>query len=477
MWGHGPHRTFSYPCDTAISPATVADLRQAWFFNADDTVTATPAVVDASVYVGDWSGTFYALDLETGEPRWTFRAEPRPLLYAGQIVSSAAVADAGGVRTVYFGGGDTLYALRAEDGALRWKHRLGEDRDDDPTEIESSPVVVDGIVIVGWDVHNSSDGEPAGLAALDAATGEQVWRFETAPRTDGTGPGCGDVWSSPSVDRERGTVFAGTGNCVLSPEGWGPYAEAVFSVDLHTGASGWVHQPHEPNNDDNDFAGAPNLFEAGGRALVGLGNKDGVYYAVDRETGELVWSTRAAEPGIPRPGRDYSTGGFIGPTAVADGVVVGGTAVGGDPYLHAFDAATGDILWQQPVAAPTYAAAAEANGVVFIGGTDFTFRALDLRTGEVLWSREVLGAVSGEPWSWATTSSCPRGSGSPASRSGPATAGSTASPWTRGPGRPRPGPRAPASRPPPPRPRTAWSSSGPASPSGASASRARSPST
>ena len=102
-----------------------------------------------------------------------------------------------------------------------------------------------------------------------------------------------------------------------------------------------------------------------------------------------------AEPGIPEPGNDYSTGGFIGPTALADGVIVGGTAVGGAPYLHAIDAASGDVLWQQDVAGPTYAAAAEANGVVFIGGTDFTFRALDLRSGDVLWERELSGAVSG----------------------------------------------------------------------------------
>jgi len=73
----------------------------------------------------------------------------------------------------------------------------------------------------------------------------------------------------------------------------------------------------------------------------------------------------------------------------------GGNAVGGAPYLHAVDAASGGVLWQQEVAGPTYAAAAEANGVVFIGGTDFTFRALDLLGGDILWERELSGAVSG----------------------------------------------------------------------------------
>lgn len=396
-WGQSSDRTFSDPCPTAISPATAPDLRRIWFFNAEDTVTATPAVVDGTVYVGDWSGNFYAVDLADGKQRWRYEAEVHETVYAGQIVSSAAVADVNGTRTVYFGAGKTLYALRARDGSLRWKHELGDPGDDDdPTEIESSPVVVDGLVVFGSDVHNSSDGEPAGVIALDAATGEERWTTVTAP-TDGegaTGSGCGDVWGSPSVDQPRRLVFVGTGNCV-TPEGWGRFAEAIVALDLDDGTVRWTYQPHDQNEDDLDFAGAPNLFSIGERAVVGLGNKDATYYAVDRETGELVWSAAVAEPGIPRPGGNYSTGGFIGATAVSDGVVVGGTAVGGGPYLHALDAETGAIRWQQPLAAPTYAAAAVANGVVFMGGNDFTLRALDLQTGEVRWSEELMGAVSG----------------------------------------------------------------------------------
>lgn len=397
MWGYDADRTFSYPCDTRISPATAKDLKRIWFFNADDTVTATPAVVDGTVYVGDWSGNFYALRLRDGKVRWKYETEVHPTVYAGQIVSSAAVADVDGTRTVYFGGGKTLYALRARDGSLRWKHELGRPGDGaDPTEIEASPVVVDGLVIVGSDVHNSGDGEPAGVIALDAASGEEAWSAVTAP-TEGegaTGSGCGDVWGSPSVDRDRGMVYVGTGNCVTRG-GWGRFAEAIVALELETGEVRWTYQPHQPNLDDLDFAGAPNLFTAGDRPLVGLGNKDAVYYAVDAETGGLVWQAKVAEPGIPRPGGNFSTGGFIGPTAVADGLVVGGTAVGGSPYLHALDAGTGAIRWQQPLAAPTYAAATEVNGVVLIGGTDFTLRALDLPSGEVLWEEAMMGAVSG----------------------------------------------------------------------------------
>jgi polyvinyl alcohol dehydrogenase (cytochrome) len=399
MWGQRIERPFASPCPTQLSTQTAKDLKQMWFFNAKDTVTATPAVVDDVAYVGDWSGNFYAIDLETGKPRWTYHAHVHGQVYAGQIVSSAAVADVKGVRTVFFGGGKTLYALRADDGRERWKHEVGRRGDDnDPSEIESSPVVADGMVVFGTDVHNSRKGEPAAVTAVDAATGKARWTTVTAP-TEGdgaTGPGCADVWGSPTVDPATKLVFVGTGNCTSSPDGYGRLAEAIVALDLGSGAARWTYQPHRPNRDDLDFAGAPNLFDAAGRAVVGLGNKDAAYYAVDRSTGELVWRTQVTEPGIPRPNTNYSTGGFIGATAVADGVVVGGTAVGGTPALHALDAGTGAIKWQQAEAADTYASAAIANGVVFIGSTtDFTFRALDLHTGEILWSKELRGGVAG----------------------------------------------------------------------------------
>ena len=80
---------------------------------------------------------------------------------------------------------------------------------------------------------------------------------------------------------------------------------------------------------------------------------------------------------------------------MSDGVVAGGTGVGPCPCAHGIEAATGEILWQNEEPANTYASAAVADGVLFLGGNDFTLRALDLATGEILWSEEMQGAVSG----------------------------------------------------------------------------------
>ncbi len=391
MYGHNPSRTFSYPCATDIAPDTVKDLQLAWFFNTEDVVTATPAVIDGNAYVGDWSGRFYAIDTSTGLARWTFQAATEPNVYAGNIVSSAAVTDVDGQQVAIFASGRTLYALETATGTELWHYAVGTADPDDFTEIESSPVVANGKVFVGIDVHNRPD-QRAGFVAVDVRTGAEVWYFDLE---QGNHHGCGDVWTSPSVDTERGLVFAGGGNCPASPEGWGDYVESLFALDMETGQLRWDYQPHGPNNDDLDFTGAPNLFRANGRDLVGLGNKDGTYYAVDRDSGDLVWKAKATDPGLDEHGSNFSTGGFIGPSAYSNGIVAGGTAVGPPPFVHGINASNGDILWQDSSVQAVYGAAAIANGVLFQGNNDFTFRAYDLASGAELWQHALQGVGAG----------------------------------------------------------------------------------
>src|SRR5690606_249879 len=89
-----------------------------------------------------------------------------------------------------------------------------------------------------------------------------------------------------------------------------------------------------------------------------------------------------------------------GPTAVADGVVVGGTAGQGAaacPCNHGMDAATGELLWQTRDALPVYGGTAVVNDLAINGGIDFLVRAVDLHSGETVWSHEVPGVVAGAP--------------------------------------------------------------------------------
>ena len=232
-------------------------------------------------------------------------------------------------------------ARRCTPCAPRTARCAGATRSDGPATTTTRPrssrrrVVVDDMVIFGSDVHNSRDGEPAGVYALDAATGKERWQTTTAP-TEGEGSDRRRVRRRVGLGRlstsSRGLVFVGTGNCtrhrragVASRRRWSP------STSTPATCAGRTSPTHRTTTTSTSRA-RPTSSTANGRKLVGLGNKDGVYYAVDRATGELVWKTQATEPGIDRPGSNFSTGGFIGPTAVrATAIIVGGTAVGGSP--------------------------------------------------------------------------------------------------------------------------------------------------
>src|SRR3990172_7326231 len=102
---------------------------------------SSPAVVEGVVYVGSYEGYLYALDAESGEMLWRFKAGDR-------VYSSPAVVEG----VVYTGSGDGyLYALDADSGKMLWRDPWGygypvggEFR----TEV-SSTAVADGVVYVG----------------------------------------------------------------------------------------------------------------------------------------------------------------------------------------------------------------------------------------------------------------------------------------------------------------------------------------
>jgi polyvinyl alcohol dehydrogenase (cytochrome) len=319
----------------------------------------------------------------------------------GPIVSSAAVAEVkfeeglGARRLVMFGAGPRLYALDGATGSEEWVFEL-DSRSPTFVEIESSPVVWKGIVYVGIGNHNhAGTGVPGGVVALDAATGTELWRFEPELGAD---QGCGTVWSSPVVnaDEKRPLVYLGTANCTRQGWTWTRHVEAVTAVDARTGETVWSFQPHIANRKDWDFGATPNLFTDPdtGRRVLGAANKDGAYYLVDAQTGELVWSRKLVVPGDVND--NFSVGGFLGSAGAKDGVVFGATAIGGPPYYHALDATDGALKWQG-AQAPSYAASAAVNDVVFSPALDGVVRAYHLQTGAVLWAAPLLGPGSSGP--------------------------------------------------------------------------------
>ena len=400
-YGHDAQHTFQGR--TTLTPASVATLQRAWFLPTGDAVTATPTVVGGTVYVGSWDDFFYAIDLETGKLRWKVRLHsqngitpypgqnPREVTSDGGLVTSSAWFEpAAGRRPalVIFGGGYTLYALNAANGAVYWEHDYPgvpgtPDPNTDSTRIFSSPVVAGGRVLFGVD----EDGQPKSAGYVVAAslgTGKPLWEFQTDVDSQGRvlDDSCGSVWSSGTVLPDLGLVVFGTADCDFT--GLAPDAESVLALRIDNGSLAWRYHalPHAAAC-DYDFGATANagLSDRGKTVFLGEGSKNGTYYALDPRTGRLRWSTSVVFGG--------SSGGFIATTAYDGRRVYGATAIGDflpgkhgirpvcdpsdprdtasqNPTDHAFNAATGTVAWSVSDTA-SFAPTTVAGGMVFNG--------------------------------------------------------------------------------------------------------------
>jgi len=258
MYQHDNHHTGS-GCST-VGQLSAPTLHPAWFSATAGAVTAEPTVAGNTVYVGDSTGAFHALDQATGASKWSFsvtspqrcyRDQPNPYTDLhnagfGSITSSAAfssaVTNTAGHPLVYFGGGGSLFALDATTGACQWAQDVDPGSPKNSVEVESSPVLDTAVspaeVLVGSDDNSGAGSGVTGIQAFNAATGALIWRYEperdvtltpgefggsealTLSCGDGSAnpycdptiiPGigqnstawadaCGDVWSSPSLD-------------------------------------------------------------------------------------------------------------------------------------------------------------------------------------------------------------------------------------------------------------------------------------
>jgi len=402
-YGHDAQHTFHG--QTTLTPASVKRLKMAWKFRTGDAVTATPTVVGGVVYAGSWDEHFYTVDLRTGKLKWQKKLNSQHAItpYPGQphrdtgtdgglVTSSAWYQPAAGGRPdlVIFGGGYTLYALDAHTGRTFWTHAytgrpdLPADPDNDATRIFSSPVVVGDKVIFGVDVDGEANHRGY-IVAASLATGEPVWKYETDIDTQGhvLNDGCGSVWSSGTVLPSLGLVVFGTADCDLGNQS--PTAEAVLALHVNDGTPAWTFRPERVDPKcDEDFGASANAGVAGDDVtFLGVGSKDGTYYSIDPKAGAQRWATNVVFGGF--------SGGFIATAAYDGRAVYASTAIGDfgrfqgatlnsircqpsdprdtpmqEPSVHAFDAATGAVLWQKNQGA-SFGATTVAGGMTFVG--------------------------------------------------------------------------------------------------------------
>src|SRR3954469_11124890 len=176
-----PGRDYSnsrYSDLSQITPANAANLRASWTFSTGVLRghEGQPLVVNNTMYlVTPYPNVSYALDLtQAGQPlKWKFRPENAQAA-AGQaccdVVNRGAAYAAGKIFYNLLDG--HTVAVDANTGKQLWRTKVA-----DVTRgktMTMAPIVVKGKVIVG-----SSGGEMGvrgWLAAIDAASGKELWR-------------------------------------------------------------------------------------------------------------------------------------------------------------------------------------------------------------------------------------------------------------------------------------------------------------
>lgn len=435
--GHDLADTHSNPSETMLGTGNVGNLRPRWSVDFASYLAATPAVVAGRAYLADRSGKLTAVDTSNGALVWSHAVSSYTGITGDVGRATPAVADG----RLIFGDqpgsaahdGTHVIAVNASSGALLWKTVV----DTTPTAKITSAATVDGnVVYVGV---SSNDEGSAGcchfrgsVVALNATTGAILWKTYTVP----SGYTGGAVWGSNAVvDHVTGLLYVGTGNNYSVPAGVcsvpaqtgcttpasNDYVDSLVALNLSTGKPTWALRTLSGDVSTNvcrntaacgpdwDFGAAPNEFTttiAGvSRRLVGIGQKSGVYWAVDAATGKLVWQTRVGPGG--------STGGIQWGTAT-DGAriyvavtnsekaaykLINGTSTTGGAW-SALDPATGRILWQtaDPQGVGDFGFVTTANGVVYAGsgaGSGNTMYALKASTGSILWRYASGGSVMG----------------------------------------------------------------------------------
>jgi len=148
---------------------------------------------------------------------------------------------------------------------------------------------------------------------------------------------------------------------------------------------------------DYDFASAPNLItytasSGQQKTILGAGQKSGIYYALDPDTGATLWQTQVG-PGSALGGMEWGSASDGKRIYVSIANLYGiPTGVGGAGSWSALDPETGTILWQvgDPNGAVTLGPLTVAKGVLYASSmagsaTAPTMLALDAATGQTLW--------------------------------------------------------------------------------------------
>ncbi|HEV2212381.1 MAG TPA: PQQ-binding-like beta-propeller repeat protein, partial [Gammaproteobacteria bacterium] len=281
---------------------------------------ATPLVHNGVICsTTQWSVVF-AVDARTGKEKWRWdpevnQAALRSKICCGIVQRGLALYDGRIIAPAIDG---RLFALDEETGKPLWEARVAYPQDS--YTVTMAPRIAKGKAIIG--VSGGEYPVRGFIAAFDAKTGAQAWKFYTVPGPGDKDPGLikaaatwpkniiggggGTVWDAISYDPDLELVYFGTGNAGPWPEDARAsrgfdllYAASIVAVDVNTGLYKW-HYQNVPG-DEWDFDSVQHLLLADvtikgvKRRVLMQANKNGFLYTIDRTNGKFISATPFAK--------------------------------------------------------------------------------------------------------------------------------------------------------------------------------------
>ncbi|HUG89987.1 MAG TPA: PQQ-dependent dehydrogenase, methanol/ethanol family [Planctomycetaceae bacterium] len=365
-----PHNWLTYSGDvlsqrhsqlTQITPDNVRNLELQWVFQARslEKYEATSIVVDGVLYTVQAPNDVVALDAVTGRVFWTYAHTPSPQARpcCGRV--NRGLASLG--ETLFMATIDArLIAIDAKNGRPLWNVAVEGARPEAGYAFTLAPLVVKDKVIIG--TAGGEYGIRGFLAAFDARTGREAWRFYTIPGEGEPGndtwagdswkTGGAPIWLTGSYDPESNLTYWGTGN--PGPDWNGDnrggdnlYSNSVVALDADTGKMKWHFQFSPHDEFDYDAVQVPVLADMtwqGRPTKVMLwANRNGFFYVLDRLSGDFLLGKPFVEvswaSGLDELGRPVRVPGMV-PTREGT-IIAPGNQGGTNWYSPSYSPLTG----------------------------------------------------------------------------------------------------------------------------------------
>ncbi|HEY8540293.1 MAG TPA: PQQ-binding-like beta-propeller repeat protein [Steroidobacteraceae bacterium] len=379
-FGVDRHQTRSLTAEQAgLKKSDLKDLEIAWVIGFPGQGSGTGASIVGSTMFVTGGGRLMALDTETGCVKWAINASSR---------NTPAFGEIDGRKVVALSVGRDVLVVDAKNGEKIWQ--ASGQAENNVGSIRGGVVIYKDKVIVPISASGVSAGmRPqfecctghGAVVALSAKDGKKLWEYHTMPPADYNGkvssagvkqrgPSGAPIWSVPLIDEKRNRVIVTTGENTSHPPT--DTSDAFIALDLDNGKEVWKFQamaadvwnmacgaskersgPNCPWNIDGDLgtgrdfdfgAGAMLVKGTGGRELIVSGQKSGDVWALDADTGELVWNIRFGQ-GTALGGVHWgvTTDGERVFAPINDPIITGAQTP--HPGVYAVDIKTGKRVW------------------------------------------------------------------------------------------------------------------------------------